>query len=565
MTSQLGLTLRTARYLRPAQLVARAAFVAERTLERRQPGMLARHLDRRMPRILASTTDAEPLWRWPPGPLDPAARHGQASVNDLIRGRFTFLNQTIQVSNWAPADASRLWLFHLHGFSWAIDLAVAARRGHADASAALHGALRGWLDCHSVDASDAWHPFVVSERLMAWLTVRDLVPDLRRGLREPILRHAAFLERHVETDVGGNHLLKNLVALLLAGCAFDGPAPLAWRARAADALESELGRQVLPDGGHYERSPMYHLLVLADLLAALWASGRRELSVSVALADAVRRMQSVARGLVHPDGEIPLFNDSVLGEAPSPARLIGPSTTPAPDYLPETGYLRLALAEGVLIADCGPPGPDDLPAHVHADALSFELSLGDRRILVDGGVFDYTVGPLRAQLRGTAAHNTVQVDGQDQSEVWSAFRVGRRARVRLVHAAPGVLVGAHDGYGHLGVRHERRIDAFVGRGWRIVDTLIGSGVHSAAARLRLHPALQVRVGVGEWLVCDADDRLLLVVRPIGEPDVELEQGVYAERFNQLQDIEVVRLRRRGRLPMVFGCWLLLPGAQPTPG
>jgi uncharacterized heparinase superfamily protein len=565
MTGQLGLTLRTARYLRPEQLLARAAFVVERTLERRRPGLLARHLERRMPRILASTIDAEPLWRWPPGPLDPAARRGQASVDDLINGRFTFLNHTIQVTNWAPAGASRLWLFHLHGFSWAIDLAVSARRGHAGASTALQGALRGWLDCHPVDASDAWHPFVVSERLMAWLTVRDLVPDLRADLREPILRHAAFLERHLETDAGGNHLLKNLVALLLAGCAFDGPAAMAWRLRAADALAAELDRQVLPDGGHYERSPMYHLLALADLLAALWASGRRELPVSVALADAVRRMQSVARGLVHPDGEIPLFNDSVLGEAPKPARLIGPSTTPAPDCLPETGYLRLPLSEGVLIADCGPPGPDDLPAHVHADALSFELSLGERRLLVDGGVFDYTVGPLRTQLRGTAAHNTVQVDGQDQSEVWSVFRVGRRARVRLVHTAPGVLVGAHDGYAHLGVRHERRIDAFVGRGWRILDTLVGSGVHTVDARLRLHPALRVRASVGEWLVYDADDRVLLAIRPIGEPEDELEPGVYAERFNQLQGIQVVRLRRRGPLPMVFGCWLLLPGAQPIPG
>ena len=269
--------------------------------------------------------------------------------------------------------------------------------------------------------------------------MRDLLPELNSLLRAEILSHALFLERHLETDVGGNHLLKNLVALLLAGCAFDGPYPAAWRERAAALLDAELSRQILPDGGHYERSPMYHLLVLADLLAALWASGRRELDVSVALADAVRRMQSVARGLVHPDGEIPLFNDSVLGEAPPPSKLVGPSTQPAPDCLPWTGDARLPLDEGVLIADCGPPGPDDLPAHIHADALSFELSLGEQRVLVDGGVFDYTAGPLRQRLRGTSAHNTVEVDGQDQSEVWSAFRVGRRARVSLVHHAPGRL------------------------------------------------------------------------------------------------------------------------------
>src|SRR6185437_11335791 len=206
--------------------------------------------------------------------------------------------------------------------------------------------------------------------------------------------------------------------------------------------EQQLRIQILPDGGHYERSPMYHLLVLADLLAALWAAGRRELPVSVALADAVRRMQTVARGLVHPDGEIPLFNDSVLGEAPAPARLIGPSTDRAPACLPATGYVALPLDEGVLLADCGPPGPDDLPAHVHADALSFELSMGEQRVLVDGGMFDYEAGPTRQRLRGTASHNTVEVDGQDPSEEWSAFRVGSRARVELLHHAPGVVVAA---------------------------------------------------------------------------------------------------------------------------
>jgi uncharacterized heparinase superfamily protein len=558
MTRDAFRLLRTARHLRLEQIVARATFVAERRLEHARPGLLADRFERRLPVILASTTDAAPLWRWPPAPLDPAARAQPSAVDDLLRGRFTFVNQSRQVDAWWPEGASRLWLFHLHGFTWAVDLATAARRGRAEAASALRRAITDWLAQHPVDARDAWHPFVVSERLMAWLVVRDLLPDLDDVVRPALLLHAAFLDRHLENDVGGNHLLKNLVALLLAGCAFDGPYPERWRKRAASRLERELAIQVLPDGGHYERSPMYHLLVLADLLAALWASGRREMPVSVPLADAVRRMQAVAKSLVHPDGEFPLFNDSVLGEAPAPARLIGPSTNPAPDLLPWTGYARLPLPEGVLIADCGPPGPDDLPAHIHADALSFELSLGDRRVLVDGGVFDYTAGALRDQLRGTAAHNTVQVDRRDQSEVWSTFRVGRRARVRLVHHAPGVVVAALDGYAGLAVRHERRFEVFPGRGWRILDTVAGAGVHTVEARLRLHPSLQFRVGVGEWLVCDDEDAVLLVVRPIGKPAAHLEEGVYAERFNQLQDVEVLRLVRRGPPPVVFGCWLLLP-------
>ncbi|MBV9544186.1 MAG: alginate lyase family protein, partial [Chloroflexi bacterium] len=420
-----------------------------------------------------------------------------------------------------------------------------------------------WLAAHPIDASDAWHPFVVSERLMAWLVVRDLLPELGAGLRQPILLHAVYLDRHLEHDVGGNHLLKNLVALLEAGCAFDGPAPTAWRQRASSGLGRELRRQVLPDGGHYERSPMYHLLVLADLLAALFPAGRRELPISVDLARAVRGMQSVATTLVHPDGEIPLFNDSVLDEAPHPSELIGPSTEPTGPCLPWTGYAVLRAGEGVLIADCGAPGPDDLPAHVHADALSFELSIGSQRVLVDGGVFDYNAGPLRDRLRGTASHNTVGIDGADQTEVWGAFRVGRRARVTLSRCSDRLLVAEHDGYARLGVRHERRIDAVDGVGWRVLDTLTGRGAHVADARLRLHPSLHWQANSERWLACDASGRVLLQVRPIGRPVVTLERGIYAERFNQLQDVQVLRMQREGDLPHVFGCWLLLPGAEPV--
>jgi uncharacterized heparinase superfamily protein len=185
-------------------------------------------------------------------------------------------------------------------------------------------------------------------------------------------------------------------------------------------------------------------------------------------------------------------------------------------------------------------------------------------VLVDGGVFDYSAGPLRDRLRGTAAHNTVQIDGADQSEVWSAFRVGHRARVTLVRCSERLLVAAHDGYARFGVRHERRIDAVDGVGWRVLDTLTGRGSHVAEARLRLHPSLRWRFGSpGGWLACNASGEALLEVRPIGRPDVDIEPGVYAERFNQLQEVQVLRLRRHGPVPQVFGCWLLLPGAQPV--
>ena len=82
------------------------------------------------------------------------------------------------------------------------------------------------------------------------------------------------------------------------------------------------------------------------------------------------------------------------------------------------------------LLDVAPVGPDYLPGHAHADTLSFELSLFGQRVLVNSGTSQYEAGPERSRQRGTAAHNTVIVDGHDSSEVWAGFRVARRASSR---------------------------------------------------------------------------------------------------------------------------------------
>lgn len=584
--------------------------MAERLLARARPGFPARRLEHQVASVWLTTGDGERLWDWPPAAFDPASRARLARARDAAAGRFTFLNDARDLSapvDWAAPGSSRLWRFHLHAFPFAVDLGAAARTREPGAYNAFRALVSGWLDQHPLGPGDPWHPFVVSGRLVHWAIARSLVwrqidADLvfKRRLAEALIGHGLYLERHLELDVGGNHLLKNAVALLVAGCVFEGPAARRWQARAAALFERELPRQVLADGGHYERSPMYHLLVLEDLLIALHAAGRRELPVANLLADAVRRMQRFAKTLQHPDGEIPLFNDAVLGEAPEPSLLVGPSTLALEPGLVASGYFLMPAQargrRGVLIADCGAPGPDDLPAHVHADALSFELSVDGRRVLVDGGVEGYDPGPRRDLLRGTRSHNTVEVDGADQSEVWSAFRVGSRARVRLerweAEAGRSLLRGSHDGYTHLGRArpaaqanggsvdgsgvsqlfplpvqsgpvHEREIVATDGRGWRVLDLVRGRGFYTATARFRLHPDLRWRPAGARWDIVDDAGTLLLNVEPFGGSAVSLEAGLYAERFGKAVAIQVLCLTRHGQAPMAFGAWLLLPGGEPA--
>jgi uncharacterized heparinase superfamily protein len=248
---------------------------------------------------------------------------------------------------------------------------------------------------------------------------------------------------------------------------------------------------------------MYHALALEDVLdlvnlARSWP-GRVPAELSGRLIGLVPAMLHWLDCMCHPDGDIALFNDSALDVAPTrqallayAARLGLASRGPASplEHLSASGYVRALRGPFALFCDVGDIGPDHLPGHAHADSLSLELSVHGQRWLVDSGCSTYSIGPERLRQRGTAAHNTVVVDGLDSSEVWSSFRVARRARVQevLVQARGEriVIEACHDGYaGRSGTLHRRRV-VLDGRGVLIADQLEGPFAH-AASHWHLHP------------------------------------------------------------------------------
>jgi uncharacterized heparinase superfamily protein len=138
-------------------------------------------------------------------------------------------------------------------------------------------------------------------------------------------------------------------------------------------------------------------------------------------------------------------------------------------------------------------GPDYLPGHAHADTLSFELSLERQRVIVDSGISRYGEGPERLRQRGTAAHNTVVIDGQDSSEVWGGFRVARRAYPfdLKMDTAEGIVSCAHDGYRRLpGSPVHRREWRFGAHGLCVRDRIEGR-FRCAVGRFHFHPELEV--------------------------------------------------------------------------
>lgn len=605
----------TVRHLRPRQVLARVGLRAAAHARRSWPSGAERLYDGLvltaglqwrdhllgLQSSLASARQA----------VDAGTRREIAGrVAALMSGRFEFLNESAVVGwppDWSAPGSSRLWLFHLHYFDDLLDLAFAEDRPMPLTLELIDN----WIGANPIHGRgatrDAWHPYVVSLRMVNWmlaLSASGGAADVPANVRPSLEKHALFLERNLETDSGGNHLLKNLKALVFAGCFWSGSKADGWRRRYARRFVDELDAQLLGDGGHYERSPMYHCQVMADAIevAALLAS-RESGPVVEELVTLVGRMDRFLHAVTHPDGLVALFNDSAHSVGPDPgamhraaARLMGTSGTPptaprlelllstvgrvARAAAPSADPLHGALASGYvvlpserpdryLLADVGAPCPDDLPAHAHADLLSFELSVDGRRIVVDSGVGEYTAGPWRDYYRSTRAHNTVMVDGIEQSDCWASFRVGRRASPANVafrqDAHASMLEAEHTGYDHLPkpVRHRRRFVWSHHGFWIVADSLAGSGEHAWRSFCHFHPDVAVVAQDESWIRVARDEVVLDVcwygfagARCVRGEDTEL-QGWYAAKFGPASPATVLILEGRRKVPASFG-YALIP-------
>ncbi len=333
-------------------------------------------------------------------------------------------------------------------------------------------------------------------------------------------RQLLHLEVNVEEDLLGNHVVRNARAFAIGGASFGSPR---FTERALALLRREVDVQVLPDGGHYERSPVYHLLVLRDLIETRAVTGADWLS------GPIERMRRFAAAISRPDGRPALFNDGGLDLAP---RLELPDPPSGLAVFPDTGYAVVRSGRFWLAFDCGPPGPSFLPAHAHADALSFQLWCDGAPVVVDSGTSTYEPGAERDRLRSTAAHSTVAIDGRSQFVPWAAFRAGSFPEVDLDEAGEGVLAARV--VWRNGVTHIRRLtweDAAV----VVRDRIEGAGRHRMTSRLVLAP------GPGATSVAALDSA-----------PVTIEPGYVSERFGQREQTDVLVLSREGMLPLELG-------------
>jgi uncharacterized heparinase superfamily protein len=539
-----ALLLRTVTHLKPSQLAHRVRLRGQRALIARFPVRAGRLLARNV----GSTVG------WPEvSPIDAAVADGYPSADANAAGEFRFLEETRSLGtppDWEQREASQLWRYHLHYFEWAWTLAAHpdpewARKVFADL-------WMSWQRSTPLGRRDVWHPYTAS--LRSWVLCgvhRVLVEggDVESRYVPELAVHAGFVRANLEFDVGGNHLIKNLKALVGLGVFLSDGDLLAF---ARHHLARQLAIQVLPDGGHFERSPSYHCQVLGDLLDIrdlLRASSAAEVP---GLASALKRMRAWLGAMLLPDGDVPLFNDCTLVGTDRIARL-GPAAPPQQrvTLLEPSGYVVLRPSERIhLVADVGLPSPPELPAHAHADCLSFELAVDGQRVIVDSGTSTYQ-GERRAYERSTAAHNTVEVDGADQTEVWGTFRAARLARPTLeaLTEEAGVveLRASHDGYRRLpGAPRHTRTWRCSGSTVAIVDEVTGAGRHRARMFLHFAPAMDLAQSNDGSVVVGP---LVITMNATPPPQASILAAQVSGGFGRLDDAEALVVSAEAELPL----------------
>src|SRR5262245_3656204 len=529
-----------------------------------------RHLRRQQ--IFARLRRVVPQLSVVAGPLPPT-RSPQASFGEFIRrtdpirngDSFRFLNRACNFrapADWNSPQQSNLWLYNLHYFEWLRE-ETGAERVAEDAAW-----LDRWIADNPAGSGEGWDPYPISLRTVNWII---WFLTFGRGTQSHFKSLAAqirHLMRSIEYHLGGNHLLANAIALIFAGTFFEGPEADCWRARGLALLDNQLDEQILTDGAHFELSPMYHSLVLEEVLDLLglchaYADVLDGPLTAMGLKATAGRMAQWLAAVRHPDGQIPYFNDAAFGIASSPGDLLqyakhrGVPVDRSVNHLTvlePSGFAILSRPPFHVIFDCGRIGPDYLPAHAHADTLSFELSLGGSRLISNSGTSTYERGSERERERSTAAHATVEIDGVSSAETWASFRVGRRPNV-----AP-VLFGTdqrfdwvetwHDGFRYLpgSPVHRRRIMATTDQVC-LADWIEGGGVHSIRGILPIHPGVTVeKLAQNTFRLGSPDSQSVKLVID-GPVEVTATTGMFAPAFGITVPRPLIEWRLRGTLPI----------------
>ncbi len=471
---------------------------------------------------------------------------------DIYAGRFVFSGSAVDAAGHPIFDAeppSEEWARELHGFAWlrhlrATDMAISRSNARS--------LVDEWIRNANQAEPVAWETGVVARRVISWLNQTPLILDgcdvaFYRRFMKSLMRQVRYLRRTAYDGPQGLPRLRVMIALSAAALAMSEQQR--FLKQAGKWLDLELVRQILPDGGHVSRNPAAVLEILMDLLPLRQAFTARGSQPSRILLSAIDRMMPMLRFFRQGDGSFAHFNGG--GDTPSDQLatvLAYDDVRGAPlTHAPHSGYQRVEAGDAILLVDAGRPPPVEFSSAAHAGCLSFELSVGRQRLIINCGVPVASAGPLRRLARTTAAHSTVSINDTSScrfltrswmGEWLGEVIIGGPTRIlserRRENGATVLLMG-HNGYvERYGIVHERRL-SLTDAGDRLdgIDSFLTASGQPISRSGKDVFAIRFHLGAGVQAARSGSGRIVTLTLPDGEtwefqtngPEVEIEDSI----------------------------------------
>ncbi|MBO6971868.1 MAG: heparinase II/III family protein [Prochlorococcus marinus CUG1431] len=404
-----------------------------------------------------------------------------------------FLNKIEKLSlpiNWNITTVSRLWRFNLHYFSGlkkCINYSLEKGLSNVILQQNLY-LIDSWINFHLLQHGDGWHSYTLSLRIRNWIWLFRFFPNLITDkIKEVLWIQINWLYENREYHLGGNHLLENLITLILGSLQFKGSLPDLIFSECMSELEDQLQKQILSDGGHEERSCSYHLIILQNLVELGFVIQNIKKIRPVWLLKSISLMSKWAYKVKLNNNNYPRFNDSIYSKEIDIEKIIKLSLSyidqnifvsksdlfyfylsedtfnnnknkylklevpslenfsfrlPKVLDLEETGWSILRPNKSwEIVFKSGESGPKNLLGHSHSDLYTFDIFYDGKLLIGETGTSQYQFSSIRQYERSADSHNVMQFalskyleiekikEWHQPLEVWNSFRVARKPKI----------------------------------------------------------------------------------------------------------------------------------------
>ncbi len=401
---------------------------------------------------------------------------------------FTFLNKTVVFDeiNWNESKYGKLWTYNLNYFDFLNQDSMKKNTGLE--------LIKDFCSKKQL-IKDGFEPYPISLRVINWVKFLSKHRIKNEQIDQQLINDLYRLNSKIEYHILANHLFENGFGLLFGAYYFRDEKLYK---KAFKIITTQLKEQILPDGAHYELTPMYHQIILHRILDSIQLISKNDWKGNLLLEEltnAASKMLGWMNAMNFSGNCVPKVNDTTSDISANPVDLLSYSNQlklePSSIKLKESGYRKLTTVNLELLFDVGQISPSYQPGHSHADSLQILVNKNSQEILVDTGISTYEKNKRRQIERSTSSHNTITVNNENSSDVWSGFRVGKRAQTILKEDGVNLIKAEHNGYRSKKITVSRSVEK-VNHGIHITDEVISADKKdNLVGHLHFHPSLEV--------------------------------------------------------------------------